>query len=142
MADKNCVLSFCMIGLFCSMVFSENDILWDFGVVIRQPDLQNNSKDVSRQYPTKQKVFQAKINAVIADPFIPPVRSTFYPEISDPLIYKLSEAHTGLILEKNIYQIGLMAKKYYLKNKERIDRVNKEWSLKNPEKYKKGYRRY
>ena len=115
MMDKKCVLGFCVMGLFCSMVFSENDILWDFGVVIRQPDLQNNSKDVSRQYPTKQKVFQAKINAVIADPFIPPVRSTFPPDVSDPLIYKLSKKLTELTLEKNIYQIGSMAKKYYLK---------------------------
>ena len=115
MMDKKCVLGFCVMGLFCSMVFPENDILWDFGVVIRHPDLQNNSKDVSHQYPTKQKVFQAKINAVIADSFIPPVRSTFPPDVSDPLIYKLSKKLTELTLEKNIYQIGSMAKKYYLK---------------------------
>ena len=115
MMDKKCVLGFCVMGLFCSMVFSENDILWDFGVVIRQPDLYNNSEDVSRQYPTKQKVFQAKINAVISDPFIPPVLSTFSPDVSDPLIYKLSTKLTELTLEKNIYQIGSMAKKYYLK---------------------------
>ena len=115
MIDKKCVLGFCMMGLFCSMVLSENDIYWDFGVVISPPDLQNNPKDASRQNPTKQKVFQAKINAVIADPFIPPVRSTFPLDISDPSAYKLSKNLTELTLEKNIYQIRSIVKKYYLK---------------------------
>ena len=91
MMDKKCVLGFCVMGLFCSMVFPENDILWDFGVVIRKSALQNNPKDTHPQNPVKQEVFQTKINAVIADPFIPPVRSTFPPDVSDPLIYKLSK---------------------------------------------------
>ena len=115
MMDKKWVLAFCVFGLFCSLAFSKNDILWDFGVVIKQPDLQNNPKNASREHSTNQKGSQSKINAVISDPFIPPVINTFYPEISNPLIYKLSEIHTKLTLEKNIYQIGSMAKKYYFK---------------------------
>ena len=119
MMDKKWVLGFSVFGLCCSLAFSKNDVLWDFGVVIKQTDLQNNPKNASREHSTNQKGFQAEINAVISDPFIPPVRSTFYPEISDPLIYKLSEVHAELTLEKNIYQIGSMAKKYYLKKKYR-----------------------
>ena len=115
MMDKKCVLGFYVIGLFCSMIFSENDILWDFGVVIRQTDLQKNPKDSHHKYPTNQKVFPAKINAIISDPFIPPIRNTFYSEISDPLVYKSSEVPIEMTLEKNIYQIGSMAKKYYFK---------------------------
>ena len=115
MADKNCILSFCMIGLFCSMVFSENDILWDFGVIIKQPGLHNSSKKISYQHPAKQKIFQTNINAVIADPFIPPVRSSLSPEVSDPLGYKLSEDLKALTLKKNINQIRSIAEKYYLK---------------------------
>ena len=115
MVDKKCVLDFCMIGLFCSMVFPENDILWDFGVIIKQPFLQNNTKNTSLQYPANQEVLQTNINAVIADRFIPPVRNTFPPESSDPLVYKISESLTELTLEKNIYQIRSLAEKYYLK---------------------------
>ena len=104
-----------MIGVFYSMLFSGNNILWDFGVIIKQSDLQNNSNENHFQHPTNQKVFQKKINAVIADSFIPPSRNNFSYDFSDPLINKLSEKLAELTLEKNIYQIGLMAKKYYLK---------------------------
>ena len=115
MMDKKWLFGFCVVGLFCSLAFSKNDILWDFGVVIKQSDVQNNPKNASREQSANQKGFQAKINAIISDPFIPPVRNTFYPEISDPLVYKLSEAPAEMTLEKNIYQIGSMAKKYYFK---------------------------
>ena len=115
MMDNKWVFVFCVVGLFCSLTFSKNDTLWDFGVIIKQTDLQNNPKTAPREHSTNQKGFQAKINAVISDPFIPPVRNTFYPEFSDPLVYKLSENPPELTLEKNIYQIGSMAKKYYLK---------------------------
>ena len=115
MMGKKNVLGFYVIGLFCSMVFSENDILWDFGVVIKQSNLQNNPKDVPHQHPINQEVSQQKINAVIADPFIPPVRNTLSPEIFDPLVFTLPECFIELTLDKNIYQIESMAKKYYFK---------------------------
>ena len=113
--NKKYVLEFCVIGVFYSMLFSENNILWDFGVIIRQSDLQINSNETTFQHPANQKVFQKKINAVIADSFIPPSRSNLSYDFSDTLVNKLSENITELALEKNIYQIGLMAKKYYLK---------------------------
>ena len=117
MMGKKYVWNFWMVGLFCSMVFSENDILWDFGVVIKQSNLQNNPKDVPHQHPINQEVSQQKINAVIADPFIPPVRNTLSPEIFDPLVFTLPECFIELTLDKNIYQIESMAKKYYIKKK-------------------------
>ena len=113
--DKKYVLSFCIIGAFYSMLFSENNILWDFGVIIRQSDLQNNSNETLSQNSANQKVFHTKINAVIADSFIPPVRRTLPSEISDPLVYTLPEYFTELTLDKNIYQIESMVKKYYFK---------------------------
>ena len=72
MADKNCILSFCMIGLFCSMVFSENDILWDFGVIIKQPDLHDSSKKI---------FYQSRFNL---EPLKSSARSTFT-RTADPI---------------------------------------------------------
>ena len=109
------VLVFCMLGLFCTLVFSENNILWDFGVEIKQSDLQNNPKGSHRQHPDKQEVFHAKINAIITDPFVPPIKRTFQTKIDEPLIFKLPKNITKLTLEKNIYQIVSIAKKYYFK---------------------------
>ena len=97
------------VWIFCSLIFSENDILWDFGVIITPPEYQNIFKDNPLQTQTKQKDPNVTINAVISDPFIPPVRSTFSPEVSDPLDYKLSEDLTALTLEKNINQIKSIA---------------------------------
>ena len=118
MIDNKYVLGLCVMGLFCSMVFSENDILWDFGVVIRPPDIQNYQKDALHQHPTNQEVFQPKINAVITDPFVPPVKSTLSSQISDPLVIILPEKIMKLISEKNISQISKEAKKYYHQQKQ------------------------
>ena len=115
MMDNKYVLGLCVMGLFCSMVFSENDILWDFGVVIIPPDIQNNQKDALLQHPTNQEVFQPKINAVITDPFVPPVKSTLSSQISDPSVIILPEKIMKLISEKNISPISKEAIKYYFK---------------------------
>ena len=115
MMNNKYVLGLCVMGLFCSMVLSKNNILWDFGVVIRPPDIQNNQKDTLYQHPTNQEVSQPKINAVITDPFIPPVKSTLSSHISDPSVIILPEKIMKLISEKNIYQISKEAKKYYFK---------------------------
>ena len=94
------------IGLFYSMGFA-NEILWDFGVVITQPEIQN-TKDVSHQLPSKEKKTPAKINAVITDPFIPPVKKIFISKKSGQLI---SEP-----VEISINQIKLAAEKSYFNN--------------------------
>ncbi len=116
MGKKN-VLSFYLVGLFCSMVFSKNDILWDFGVVIREPNPQKSPNTTPRQHIVNEEVFQTKINAVISDPFIPPIRGAFPPDIYDPFVYTLPKHFTEVTLKKNIYQIESMAKKYYIKKK-------------------------
>ena len=94
------------IGLFYSMGFT-NEVLWDLGVVITRPEIQN-IKDISHQLPPKEKKYQAKINAVITDPFIPPVKKTFISKKSGQLI---SEP-----VEISINQIKLAAEKSYFNN--------------------------
>ena len=98
------------IGLFCSAGFSENEILWDFGVVIRQPEIQKNPKDTSHRFPSQKENSQAKINAVITDPFIPPIRNTFSTEISDQLVNKPTEISSHLI--KFIAEKSYLTKNY------------------------------
>ncbi len=115
MIDNKYVLGLCVVGLYCSMVFSENDILWDFGVVIRPSNIQYYHNDALHQHPADQEVFQPKINAVITDPFVPPVKNTLSSQISDPSVIILPEKIMGLISEKNISQISKEATKYYFK---------------------------
>ena len=94
------------IGLFYSMGFT-NEVLWDLGVVIARSEIQI-TKDISHQLPSKENISHAKINAVITDPFIPPVKKTFISKKSGELI---SEP-----VEININQIKLEAEKSYLNN--------------------------
>ena len=93
-------------GLFYSMGFT-NEVLWDQGVVITRPEIQN-TKDISHQLPSKEKKSQTKINAVITDPFIPPVKKTFISKKSGQLI---SEP-----VKISINQIKLAAEKSYFNN--------------------------
>jgi len=94
------------IGLFYSMGFA-NEVLWDFGVVVTQSETQH-VKEVSPQLSFKEKKTRAKINAVITDPFIPPVKKTFLSKKSSQLI---SEP-----VEVSINQIKLEAEKSYFNN--------------------------
>ena len=94
------------IGLFYSMGFT-NEVLWDLGVVITRPEIQN-VKEVSHLFSSKEKKTRAKINAVIIDPFIPPVKKTFLSKKSSQLI---SEP-----VEISINQIKLAAEKSYFNN--------------------------
>ena len=94
------------IGLFYSMGFT-NEVLWDLGVVITRPEIQN-TKDISHQLPSKEKKSQAKINAIITDPFIPPVKKTFLSKKSSQLIREP--------VKISINQIKLTAEKYYFNN--------------------------
>ena len=49
MTAKKFVLSFC-VGLFFSIVLSEEHVLWDFGVVIKKSESPVNSD----QYPSEE----------------------------------------------------------------------------------------
>ena len=94
------------IGLFYSMGLT-NEVLWDLGVVITRPEIQN-VKEVPHLLSSKEKKTRAKINAVITDPFIPPVKKTFLSKKSSQLI---SEP-----VEISINQIKLAAEKSYFNN--------------------------
>ena len=94
------------IGLFYSMGFT-NEVLWDLGVVITRPKIQN-TQDVFHPSPSKEKKYHAKINAVITNPFIPPVKKTFLPKNSGQL--------KGESVEISINKIKLMAERSYFKN--------------------------
>ena len=94
------------IGLFYSMGFA-SEVLWDLGVVITQPEIQN-VKEAPHPLSSKEKKARAKINAVITDPFIPPVKKTFLSKKSSQLI---SEP-----VEVSINQIKLEAEKSYFNN--------------------------
>ncbi len=94
------------IGLFYSMGFT-NEVLWDLGVVITPSETQN-SKNISPKLTSKEKKTRAKINAVITDPFIPPVKKTSLSKKSSQLI---SEP-----VEISINQIKLVAEKSYFNN--------------------------
>jgi len=84
-----------------------NEVLWDFGVIITTSETQN-SKNISPKLTSKEKKSQAKINAVITDPFIPPVKKTFISKKSSQL---MSEP-----VEISINQIKLAAEKSYFNN--------------------------
>ena len=114
MMDKKFVLCLC-VGLSFSMIFSENDILWDFGVIIDSYDYHNISKDNPHQFPAKQRGNQIKINAVISDPFIPPVKSSLSSYGSSTFNNNMPNNMTVLHFENNIFQISNEAKKYYFK---------------------------
>ncbi|MBC8256649.1 MAG: tetratricopeptide repeat protein [Candidatus Marinimicrobia bacterium] len=94
------------IALICSIGFSENEILWDFGVVIRKSELQPANNEILDKFPSKYKNSQTKINAVIADPFIPPTINRNTSIISRKVI---SEP-----IDLNIHQIKTTAEKSYL----------------------------
>ena len=94
------------IGLFYSMGFT-NEVLWDLGVVIARSEIQN-TEDISHLLTSKEKKSRAKINAVITDPFLPPVKKTSLSKKTDQLI---SEP-----VEISINQIKLAVEKSYFNN--------------------------
>ena len=94
------------IGLFNSMGFA-NEVLWDLGVVITQTQIQN-PEGAPHRLLSKEKHLQTKINAVITDPFIPPVKKTFISKKSDKLISEPDKI--------SINQIKLVAEKSYISN--------------------------
>ena len=104
------------VWVFCSLIFSENDILWDFGVTITRPEYQNIFKDNPPQSQTKQKGPKVKINAIISDPFIPPVKSTLSSHISEPINNNILDNMMAFDHEKNTFQISNEAKRCFINN--------------------------
>jgi tetratricopeptide (TPR) repeat protein len=94
------------IGIFCSMGFSEDEVLWDFGVVIKPTVIKDANKENPLKFSSRENNSHVKINAVITDPFIPPIRNTLSAEKSDQVVNKPAEI--------SIYQLKLAAEKSYL----------------------------
>ena len=94
------------IGIFCSMGFSEDEVLWDFGVVIKPTVIKDANKENPLKFSSRENNSHVKINAVITDPFIPPVRNILSAEKSDQVENKPAEI--------SIYQLKLAAEKSYL----------------------------
>jgi len=115
MMGKNLVWGL-YVCVFCSFVFSDTDILWDFGVIITPSEYQNVLNDNYLQSQIKQKNPNVKINAVISDPFIPPVKSTLSSHISGQININNSDNMPPLDIEKNIFQISNEAKRCFINN--------------------------
>ena len=98
MMSKKYVWGIFVIGLFSTILFPGNNILWDFGVEIKPPILQNKHEDISHCYSANQKGPQTVINAVITDPFVPPVKSTLSSQVSALSVSTLPEKIMELIL--------------------------------------------
>ena len=97
------VLGLCM-GLSCSIIFSETNILWDFGVVISSPKFKNIPKDIPLQSSTNQKESQVKINPLISDSFISPVNSSISSHVSESVNHG---TYLGVLgFKKNIFLIN------------------------------------
>jgi tetratricopeptide (TPR) repeat protein len=94
------------IGIFCSMGFSEDEVLWDFGVVIKPTVIKDANKENPLKFSSRENNSHVKINAVITDPFIPPVRNILSAEKYDQVANKPAEI--------SIYQLKLAAEKSYL----------------------------
>ena len=94
------------IGIFCSMGFSEDEVLWDFGVVIKPTVIKDANKENPLKFSSRENNSHVKINAVITDPFIPPVRNILSAEKSDQVANKPAEI--------SIYQLKLAVEKSYL----------------------------
>ena len=112
MRVKKIFLGLC-VGFSCSIIFSKNNILWDFGVIITPPEYHNISKDNPQQSPGEQK--RPKINAVISDPFIPPVKGTLLSQVSEPINNNMPDNMKLLDPKKNIFQVSYEVKRYFIK---------------------------
>ena len=109
MTGKTIVLGYCL-GILFSTVFSEERVLWDFGVVIKKSE----KIAVSSQNFVKKEQSNTKINAVISDPFIPPVKSTHPSLLLNHIAYQQQDFNLELNPEMKLNQVFLLTGKNYL----------------------------
>ena len=109
MTGKTIVLG-CCLGILFSAVFSEERVLWDFGV-----DINKSEKTVgSSQNFVKKEQSNTKINAVISDPFIPPVKSTHPSLLPNHIAYQQQDFNFELNPEMKLNRVFLLTGKKYL----------------------------
>ena len=105
MTGKTIVLGCCL-----GILFSEERVLWDFGVVIKKSEKIAGSS----QNFVKKKQSNTKINAVISDPFIPPVKSTHPSLLPNHIAYQQQDFNFELNPEMKLNQVFLLTGKNYL----------------------------
>ena len=108
MTGKTIVLGCCL-----GILFSEERVLWDFGVVIKKSEKIAGSS----QNFVKKKQSNTKINAVISDPFIPPVKSTHPSLLPNHIAYQQQDFNFELNPEMKLNQVFLLTGKKYLQKK-------------------------
>ena len=112
MMGKTIVLE-CCLGILFSAVFSEERVLWDFGVVINKSEKTVGSS----QNFVKKEQSNTKINAVISDPFIPPVKSTHPSLLPNHIAYQQQDFNFELNPDMKLNQVFLLTGKKYLQKK-------------------------
>ena len=108
MTGKTFVLGCCL-----GILFSEERVLWDFGVVIKKSEKIAGSSQIF----VKKKQSNTKINAVISDPFIPPVKSTHPSLLLNHIAYQQQDFNFELNPEMKLNQVFLLTGKKYLQKK-------------------------
>ena len=108
MMGKTIVLGCCL-----GILFSEERVLWDFGVVIKKSEKIAGSS----QNFVKKEQSNTKINAVISDPFIPPVKSTHPSLLPNHIAYQQQDFNFELNPEMKLNQVFLLTGKKYLQKK-------------------------
>ena len=108
MTGKTIVLGCCL-----GILFSEECVLWDFGVVIKKSEKIAGSS----QNFVKKEQSNTKINAVISDPFIPPVKSTHPSLLLNHIAYQQQDFNFELSPEMKLNQVFLLTGKKYLQKK-------------------------
>ena len=109
----NTIVLGCCLGILFSTVFSEERVLWDFGVVIKKSEKIAGSS----QNFVKKEQSNTKINAVISDPFIPPVKSTHPSLLPNHIAYQQQDFNFELNPEMKLNQVFLLTGKKYLQKK-------------------------
>jgi tetratricopeptide (TPR) repeat protein len=105
MTGKTIVLGCCL-----GILFSEEYVLWDFGVVIKKSEKIAGSS----QNFVKKEQSNTKINAVISDPFIPPVKSTHPSLLPNHIAYQQQDFNFELNPEMKLNKVFLLTGKKYL----------------------------
>ncbi len=109
MMGKTIVLGYCL-GILFSDVFSEERLLWDFGVIIKKSEKTVGSS----QNLIKKEQPNTTISAIISDPFIPPVKSTHPSLLPNHIAYQQHEFNFKLNPEMSLNQVILLTGKNYL----------------------------
>ena len=99
-----------VLGCCLGILFSEERVLWDFGVVIKKSEKNAGSS----QNFVKKEQSNTKINAVISDSFIPPVKSTHPSLLPNHIAYQQQDFNFELNPEMKLNQVFLITGKKYL----------------------------